>query len=46
MDVTPFGLSTCQGEDKCISDYDYSSRSSAASEEYLLSTTLASGNDA
>jgi hypothetical protein len=27
-DVTTFSLSTCQGEDKCISDHDYSSRSS------------------
>jgi hypothetical protein len=23
-DVAPFGLGTCQQEDKCISNYDYS----------------------
>jgi hypothetical protein len=45
-DVTTFSLSTCQGEDKCISDYDYSSRSSIASEEFSPSTTLASGSGA
>jgi hypothetical protein len=45
-DVTPFCLGTCQGEDKCISDYDYSSRSTTASAEHLPSTTLASGNAA
>jgi hypothetical protein len=43
-DVTTFSFSTCQREDKCVSDYDYSSRSSIASEEYSPSTTLASGS--
>jgi hypothetical protein len=43
-DVTTFSLSACQREDKCISDYDYSSRSSIALEEYSPSTTLASGS--
>jgi hypothetical protein len=45
-DVTAFSLSACQREDKCISNYDYSSRSSIASEEYSPSTTLASGSGA
>jgi hypothetical protein len=43
-DVTTFSLSTCRKEDECISDYDYFSRSSTASEEYSPSTMLASGN--
>jgi hypothetical protein len=33
-------------EDECICDYDYSSRSPIASEEYSPSTMLASGNGA
>jgi hypothetical protein len=44
-DVTSLNFGTCQREDMCISDYDYSSRSSTASEEYSPSTTRASGND-
>jgi hypothetical protein len=42
----PLASAPVKKEDKCISDYDYSSRSSTASEEYSPSTTLASGNGA
>jgi hypothetical protein len=45
-DVAPFGLGTCQEEDKCISNYDYSMGNTKAFAEYLPSTTLASGNTA
>jgi hypothetical protein len=40
----PSASAPVKREDKCINDYDCSSRSSIASEEYSLSTTLASGN--
>jgi hypothetical protein len=33
-DVAPFGLGTCQQEDKCISNYDYSMGNTKASTEY------------
>jgi hypothetical protein len=45
-DVTPFGLGTCQEEDKCISNYDYSIGKAKASVEYSPSTMLAFGNAA
>jgi hypothetical protein len=49
---TPAGMSLpsasvpVKKEDKCISYYDHSSRSSIASEEYSPSTTVASGSGA
>jgi hypothetical protein len=44
--ISLLGLGTCQEEDKCISNYDYSKGNTKASAEYLPSTTLASGNAA
>jgi hypothetical protein len=41
----PSASAPVKKEDKCISYYDYSSRSPIASEEYSPSTTLASGSD-
>jgi hypothetical protein len=49
---TPAGMSLLSAsapvkeKTKCVSDHDYSSRSSTTSEEYSPSTTLASGNGA